>query len=174
MATIQDFKSQITQGGARPNQFRVVLTFPTWVQTGIPAANAAQFLANSTSLPSSNLGDIPLAYRGRPVHFAGERTFEPWNINVINETDFLIRNSLENWMNGIVNLNATNGLVAPGNYQTDLVVSQLDRNDAVLKTYTLKDAYPVAVGGIELSFENNSSIEQFPVTFEFNYYTTTF
>ena len=77
MANISAFKSQITQGGSRPNQFRVKLTFPGFVgAAGTVAAQSAEFLCRSSLLPASNVDDITTYYRGRPVHFAGERTFQ--------------------------------------------------------------------------------------------------
>ena len=83
MATISAFKSQLTQGGTRPNQFRVKLTFPGFVgAAGTVAAQSAEFLCRSSLLPASNLDDITTYYRGRPVHFAGERTFQPWSVTI--------------------------------------------------------------------------------------------
>lgn len=168
MPTISDFKSQLRQGGARSNQFTVELTFPAIAGAG-EAARAASFLCNATSLPAVTVENINLPYRGRPVNFAGERSFAPWSITVINDGDFLIRNAFERWSDGIANFNATNGLVNPGDYQVDLRVLQLDRNGSTLKTYKFYDAFPVELGAIALSYENQA-IETFDVIFQYNYY----
>ena len=171
MANISAFKSQITQGGARPNQFRVKLTFPAFVgAAGTVAAQSAEFLCRSSLLPASNVDDITTYYRGRQVHFAGERTFQPWSVTVYNETNFNIRNAFETWSNGIVNYDATNGFTQPLIYQTDMSVYQLDRNDQVIKEYRFFDAYPVSIGAIGLDYEDNARIEQFDVTFVYNYF----
>ena len=78
MATISAFKAQMQGGGARPNQFRVELTFPAFVGSISSAAgNAAQFLCKSATLPASTVEDITTAYRGRP---AGHRLFLSWSI----------------------------------------------------------------------------------------------
>jgi hypothetical protein len=173
MSTISAFKAQMQGGGARPNQFRVELTFPGFVGGIMTAAgNAAQFMCKSTSLPMSAVTDIESAYRGRPVHFAGERTFQPWSVDILNDTNFLLRNVMEKWQNGILNYSATNGIMRPGDYQTDLAVYQLDRNDRIIKTYKFYDAYPSNVGAIQLSFEQNNAIEEFNVEFTYNYFTT--
>lgn len=172
MATITSFKSQLSLGGARPNQFRVKLTFPAFVgSAGGVAAQQAEFLCRSTLLPASNVDDITAFYRGRPVHFAGERTFQPWSVTIFNESTFSIRNAFERWSDGIINYDATNGIVEPLNYQTDMSVFQLDRNDGVSKEYRFFDAYPVSVGAIGLDYEDNNRIEQFDVTFVYNYFT---
>lgn len=156
------------QGGARSNQFTVELTFPAFAGQG-NTSRAASFLCNATSLPAVSIENIQLQYRGRPVNFAGERSFQPWSITIINDGDFLIRNALERWSHAIANFDATNGLVNPADYQVDMRVIQLDRNGSKLKTYKFFDAYPTEVGQIGLSYDN-PSIQTFDVTFMYNYY----
>lgn len=91
-------------------------------------------------------------------------------MTVYNETNFNIRNAFETWSNGIVNYDATNGFTQPLIYQTDMSVYQLDRNDQVIKEYRFFDAYPVSIGAIGLDYEDNARIEQFDVTFVYNYF----
>lgn len=170
MSTISNFKAQMTGGGARPNQFRVEMTFPAFIGGAAAAGNAAQFLCKSAVLPSSTIDDITAFYRGRPVHFAGERTFAPWTVSVFNDNDFLIRNVMETWSDTILNYDATNGILSPSAYQVDMSVHQLDRNDAIVKTYTFYDVYPTNVGQIQLDFEANNQIELFDVEFTYNYF----
>jgi hypothetical protein len=82
MANIADFKAQLIGGGARPNQFRVDLTFPSYVTLGAIAGLQGQFLCRATSLPASTLENIPIQYRGRAINVAGERTFEQWQVTI--------------------------------------------------------------------------------------------
>lgn len=171
MATISAFKAQMQGGGARPNQFRVELAFPFFIGSlASSAGNAAQFLCKSATLPASTIEDITASYRGRPVHFAGERTFMPWTISIYNDTDFLLRNAMETWSTGVLDYSSTNGLVRPADYQVDMSVYQLDRNDNVIKTYRFFDAYPTNVGQIQLSFDQNNQIEEFEVEFTYNFF----
>ena len=168
MPTISDFKSQLKQGGARSNQFTVELTFPALATAG-GAARAASFLCNATSLPAVTVQELNMPYRGRPVYFAGERTFAPWSITVINDGDFLVRNAFERWSNAIANFNATNGLQNPTDYQVDLRVLQLDRNGNQLKAYKFFDAFPTEIGQMTLSYDN-PNIQTFDVQFVYNFY----
>lgn len=171
MATISGFKSQMQGGGARPNQFRVDLTFPAIAGPNGPfAGQTGQFLCKSSTLPASTLEDITAQYRGRPVHFAGERTFQPWTISIYNDTNFLIRNVMEEWSGRILAYSSTLGTVNPALYQAQMSVHQLDRNDNIIKTYTFYDAYPTSVSQIQLDFEQNNQIETFDVEFTYNYY----
>lgn len=172
MANISDFKAQLTGGGARANQFRVQITFPSFVNLGIVAGLQTQFLCKSAQLPASTVENFGVQYRGRAVNFAGERSFAPWTIQVYNDTNFNIRNAMEQWSNGIQNLAATTGLTNPRDYQVDLAVHQLDRNGATVKTYNFVDAYPTEVGSIELDYDTVNSIETFPITFQYNYWTS--
>lgn len=172
MANIADFKSQMIGGGARPNQFRVELTFPSFVTLGVVAGTRAQFLCKAAQLPGSTIENIPVLYRGRPINFAGERTFQPWTVSIYNDTSFGIRNSLEQWQSGIQNYNATTGRTNPTDYQVDLRVHQLDRNGATIKTYTFHDAYPTSISAVGLDFEQQNAIEQFDVEFTYNFFTS--
>lgn len=159
-------------GGARPNQFRVELTFPSYVSFGAAAGQRAQFLCKAAQLPASTVENIPVLYRGRPVNFAGERAFQPWVVTVYNDTTFGIRNALEQWQSGIQNYNTTNGRTSPTDYQVDLQVHQLDRNGAIIKTYKFVDAYPTAISAIGLDYEQQNAIEQFDVEFTYNFFTS--
>ena len=172
MANIADFKAQLIGGGARPNQFRVELAFPSYVTAGVIAGQRAQFLCKAAQLPAATIEDIPVQYRGRAVHFAGERTFAPWTVTVINDTTFNIRNAFEIWSNGIQNLTTSNGRTNPRDYQVDLNVHQLDRNGAIIKSYKFVDAYPTNIGAIGLSFDTTNAIEEFEVEFTYNYWSS--
>jgi len=172
MANIADFKAQMIGGGARPNQFYVQLTFPTFVTLGPVAGQRAQFLCKAAQLPASTIENIGLLYKGRPVNFAGERTFQPWTVTIYNDTSFGIRNALEQWQSGIQNYDTTDGRVNPVDYQVDLAVYQLDRSGAIIKTYQFIDAFPTSISAIGLDYEQQNAIEQFDVEFQYNYFTS--
>lgn len=172
MADINQFKQNMIAGGARANQFKVEITFPGIASGGGDAGRAVEFLAKSAQLPSSTLSDVAVMYRGRPVHFAGEREFAPWTIEVYNDNNFLVRNAFESWVDSIQNAENTNGIQTPGLYQTQMKVHQLDRNDQIVKTYQFVDAWPTEIGQIALDWEQNNQIEVFPVTFQYNYWTS--
>jgi hypothetical protein len=172
MANISDFKARMLGGGARPNQFRVELTFPTFVGAGSAVGNTSQFLCKATTLPQSAIDNIQVMYRGRQVNFAGEKTFTPWSVDIYNDVNFSVRNAFERWSNGVQENARTNGITNPLQYQVDLLVHQLDRNGAVIKTYRFVDAYPTNVGQIALDYDANTSIEIFPVEFHYNYWTS--
>jgi hypothetical protein len=118
-----------------------------------------------------SLGEIPIAFRGRSIYIAGDREFgEQWTTTFFNDTDFMIRNAMERWSNGINDLANNTGVIAPADYQTDLTVEQLDRDDTVLKSYIFRSAWPVAVSSIDLTSENATAIEEFSVTWRYQHF----
>ncbi len=138
MANVSDFISKLKGGGARQNQFKVTMPFPGFAAVGGETESMA-FLCSATTLPASTLGEIVVPFRGRNIYMAGDRPEpETWSTNFMNDTDFMIRNAMERWMNGINDLAENTGVVAPADYQTDLTVEQLDRDDTVLKSYIFK------------------------------------
>jgi hypothetical protein len=173
MANISDFKAQLIGGGARPNQFQVELTFPTYVIGGPAAGLQSQFLCKAAQLPASNVENMGIQYRGRQVNFAGERSFQPWTVSIYNDTTFAIRNAMEVWSDGIQNHSQTNGRTNPRDYQVDLRVHQLDRNGAIVKSYKFHDAYPTTIGPIVVDYEQANQMEIFDVEFTYNYWTST-
>jgi hypothetical protein len=88
----------------------------------------------------------------------------------MNDTDFGIRTAMELWMNGINDLAEGTGVVNLADYQTDLQVEQLDRDDTILKTYIFRNAWPTTVAAIELTSENADAIEEFEVTWRYQHF----
>ena len=170
MANIDDFKANLIGGGARANQFRVTITPPPGIAIGLDVRRAS-FLVTASNLPASNLGEIPVPFRGRNIYVSGDRPeFEAWTTTFYNDTDFMIRNAMERWNNGINDMATNLGVVNPADYQTDLFVEQLDRDETVLKTYVFKSAYPLTVGTIELSSASAGELETFDCTWRYQHF----
>lgn len=163
---IASFKNALLNGGSRPNQFACLMTWPAAV--GVPPnAGDQNLLFTSATLPQSQVNPTIVSYRGREVKFAGERTFDPWTVSVLNDTDMTLRSYFEKWsdlMNDYVN---NGGSTAPSTYQVDLQVQQLDRNDEITRTYTLRGAFPINVGEVALSYNANDLVSEFSVTFAY-------
>jgi len=170
MAAIDDFKANLIGGGARANQFRVTITPPSGIAIGLDVRRTS-FLVKASNLPAQTLGEIAVPFRGRSIYMAGDREFaDPWSTTFINDTDFMIRNAMERWSNGINDLAEGTGVVAPADYQTDLFVEQLDRDDTVLKSYIFRNAWPLTVATIELATETNNTIEEFECTWRYQHF----
>ena len=171
MPNINDFKSRLAGGGARANQFKVTMPFPGYAAVGGETSDLA-FLCTSTSIPGQSIANISVPFRGRVLQIAGDRTFNPFSITVLNDTDFKIYRAMERWMNGINNMTDNEGLTNPVDYQVDVFIDHLDRNGATLKSYTLRGAFPTSLADIDLSYADNNSIETFTTSFTYQYFET--
>ena len=170
MANIDDFKANLIGGGARANQYRVTVTPPPGIAIGLDVRRAS-FLVTSSSLPAQTLGEIAIPFRGRNIYIAGDRTFDdPWTTTFMNDTDFMVRNAMELWSNGINDLANNTGVISPADYQSDLTVEQLDRDDTVLKSYIFRSAWPTSVGAVELTNDTADAIETFEVTWRYQHF----
>ena len=169
---VERFKSALTNGGARPNQFAVQLSFPTYVAAQSIAVARAPFLVNIAELPGQTVNPAIVQYRGREVKFAGDRIFAPYTITVMNDAEMSIRNGMEQWMGGMEDNAAKIGRLQPSEYQRDIDVLQLDRNGNILKSYKLVNAFPVDLSPVALDFGANDQISQFTVTFQYQHFTT--
>jgi len=171
MASLDKFKGYLIGGGARANQFRVIMNTPATLITDTNSERTS-FMIKTAQLPGQTIGEIAVPFRGRNLYIAGDREFETWSTTIINDTDFAVRNLIEQWMNGMNDLVNNTGAIDPGSYQADLKVQQLDRgNDSVLKTYNLIGCFPQAMTGIDLSYETQNEIEQFEVTWRYQHFT---
>jgi hypothetical protein len=169
MANIDDFKAKLTGGGARANMFKVICNFP--VATG-GDAELASFMIKNASLPSSVMSTIEIPFRGRKLKIAGERTFEPWSITVMNDTNFSIRDSFERWMNSINQHINNTGIATPVDYQSDMTVQQLDKDETVVKSYDLRGVFPTNISQIDLDVAAEDQIEEFTVELQYQYWTS--
>ena len=170
MAMIDDFKANLIGGGARANQYRVTITPPPGIAIGMDVRRTS-FLVTASNLPAQTLAEIAIPFRGRSIYIAGDREFgDPWTTSFINDTDFMVRKAIERWSNGINDLAEGTGVIAPADYQTDLTVEHLDRDDTVLKSYIFRSAWPTSVAAIELTNDAQDAIETFEVTWRYQHF----
>ena len=170
MAAIDDFKANLIGGGARANQYRVTITPPPGIAIGLDVRRTS-FLVTASNLPAQTLGEIAIPFRGRSIYIAGDRSFEEtWTTTFMNDTDFMIRNAMERWSNGINDLAEGTGVIAPADYQTDLFVDHLDRDDTILKSYIFRNAWPTTISAIELANETADAIETFECTWRYQHF----
>lgn len=169
---VQEFAAQLQFGGARPTLFQVIINNPVNAAGDLKTP----FMVKASQLPGSTLGQVEVPYMGRKLKIAGDRTFEEWTATIINDEDFLIRNAMEQWMNAI-NTHATNqrefGSASPLLYKTQAVVSQLSKTGVTLREYTFSGLWPTNVAPIELGWEQNDTIEEYQVTFAYDYWEVT-
>jgi hypothetical protein len=169
---VERFKSALTNGGVRPNQFAVQLSYPTYVTGQSIAVARSPFLVSVAELPGQTVNPAIIQYRGREVKFVGDRVFAPWTITVLNDSEMSIRNAVEQWMGGMEDNVSKFGRLQPAQYQRDLDIFQLDRNGNILKSYKLMGAFPVDLSPVGLDFGANDQISTFTCTFQYQTFTS--
>jgi len=183
--SLTKFKSILAGGGARPNLFEVTISdFPGYTDA---VGEDIKFLCKGAQLPESTVGLVEVPFRGRTFKVAGDRTFAPWSITVINDTDFAIRNAMETWMQTIAQYKDGSGATDPGDYMREATVSQLLRDpsttgatagggtninniDEQAGQYKFYDIWPTNVSAIDLSYDSSDVLEEFTVEFQVNYW----
>ena len=180
--SIVDFRSRMKGGGARSNLFEVQMSFPDFAKPVSEALNDIPFLVKAAEIPASNIGNIPVPFRGRVLPIAGDRTFDPWTVTIINDTNFRLRDVMERWSDGINDIQTAQGTTNPEEYQTQAKVLQLSRgidtngkvrsnsNIPILREYDFIGIYPNVVSSIPLDHGATDQIEEFQVTFNYLYY----
>ena len=181
---ITNFRDRLVGGGARPNLFEVNIELPDGVIGQADYRDDVRFMVKAAEIPAANIGNIPVPFRGRVLPVAGDRTFDPWTVTIINDSKFNIRDAMEQWSNKINDLQFDVGDISPSNYQTKAEVFQLSRGGKttsasstggesinVLRTYNFEGIYPSVVSSIPLDYGATDSIEEFQVTFNYLFWT---
>ncbi len=172
---VAEFRANMIGDGARPNLFSVSLVFPTLALNGTTAGQKVNFMAKAAQLPGSTLGTVPVYYFGREMKFPGNRSFADWTLTIINDEDFVIRNSLESWMNAI-NSHAGNlrsgAATSSTGYSVDATVTQYGKTGNELKKYNFVGMFPLDLAPIDLDWGSNDAIEEYTCTFAYQYWET--
>jgi len=164
---VDDFKAKLTGGGARSNLFKATVNFPGYAGGDVELTS---FMVKAAQLPSSMINPIIMPFRGRQLKIAGDRSFEPWTIVVINDAGFSTRNAFERWMNGINQHKANTGFTDPTDYQADMIIEQLDKGGNTIKKYDFRGTFPTMLGPIEVSYDSENTIEEFQVELQVQYW----
>ena len=180
---ISDFKSKLAGGGARPNLFEVVMSFPAASPTDSNVLDKIRFLVKTAALPASNIASIDVPFRGRIFKVSGDRTFDVWTVTILNDEAFGHRRAFEAWMQNVAQYGDSSGLVNPADYMGNATVYQLGRTAAVqqgegtssgpsniLAQYKFVDIFPTSVSDIPLSYDTGDTIEEFTVEFQIQYF----
>ena len=170
---VQEFRSQLVFDGARPNLFQCDITFPILALGEGDPNRKYTFMARAAQLPGTTVNQIPVNYFGRELKFSGNRSFPEWTVTIINDEDFVIRKAMERWMNGLNSHvgNVRNPLfINNAAYQTDGYVTQFGKSGNEIKAYKFVGMFPIDVSPIELDWGSNDTIEEYAVTFAYQWW----
>lgn len=172
---VANFRSQMVGDGARPNLFSCTIPDLTVNVNGETGSEVAfNFMCRAAQLPGSTVNQVPVNYFGRELKFSGNRIFTEWTVTIINDEDFKIRNTFERWMSALnSHVGNLRSLVSPLTYQKDGYVTQYGKAGNVIKEYKFVGMFPIDVSPIELDWGANDAIEEFAVTFAYQWWEST-
>ena len=167
------FASALKYGGARPSLFEFSITgAPSTVSASL---SDVHLYCNVSEIPPLTLTPIERQYFGRTVKIPGDLVFADLTTTIINTESFNVRNEIEKWMEHINSTRSNYGQATTGsvtNFGTGTAqLKHYQKNGTVTMIYQFNDIWPTALSEIALSYDTASDIEQFDVTWAYNYYT---
>lgn len=166
---INTFKARgLKFDGARPSLFEVDI-FPPSTSPSSPQVN---FLCRAASIPPAPFASVPVPYMGRDIKLIGDREFPDWTVTIMNDEDYALRQMFEKWSNqmNLLISNIMDPAVYPLGYKTTANVRQLGKGGALIAQYQMVGIFPVNVDQIPLDWGQKNAIEQFDVTFAYDFW----
>ena len=164
--SIDTFKSALKYGGARP-------AFFDFAVSGTTAITNMKLYCNVSALPPLTVTPIERQYFGRTVKIPGDMVFGDLSTTVIQTEAGTERAGIEGWMQKI-NSHVENERAYAGQMGSDWAEGQLVQygKDAIpILTIKFIGLWPTTLAEIPLSYDTMSDIEQFDVTWAYQYYT---
>lgn len=165
-------------GGARPSLFEVNIKFPQGAGfTSLSSEGEAQlrFVCSASTIPASSIASIDVPYFGRKVKVSGDRTYDDWNVNVMNDEDYLVRKAFEEWhsaINSIVpNLKtASPSEAAPLGYKGTATVKHYGKQGNTIRQYQFVNIFPTSIEAMALDWNTTNTIQSFGARFAYDYW----
>ena len=146
------------RGGLRANRFKVAVD-------GIDSK--LEFLCRSATIPSSEIGVIPVLYQGIEIPVPGDRVGgRIWTIEIFADTDSTVRDELELWSELIRPQFVPGGLDITAAMRT-ATVDLLSTSNEVLKSYRMIKCWPSVIGELPMAHDSSDTIVSYTVDFSF-------
>ena len=168
-STLSNFKGALEFGGARPSLFEMTVSTPSTIGNNFDDMKTH---CNVSAIPPLTVTPIERQYFGRTVKIPGDMVFGDLNTTIINSENFSIRNDIDDWMNAMNTHVANVGFSNNNDWAGSLTLTQYSKDGESLMTWTFVDCWPQTVAEIALSYDTASDIEQYDVTWAYNYYTS--
>ena len=172
---LSTFQSALATGGARPSLFNLTVSD---TPNGVTTTNFSniKYLCRVSALPPLTVTPIERQYFGRTVKIPGDMVFGDLSTTIIQTEGGQERAELETWMqeinhtgNNVMNVNH----VTSNGFAGTVSLNQYGKSgsETALHTIEFMDCWPSAIAEIALSYDTASDIEEFDVTWTYNYYT---
>ena len=170
---VTEFKTNLATGGgaARPSLYTVDINAPgNWSFSG-----SSNILVKAAAIPASTLAPLTTNYMGRAYKTPGFRTFDVWNVTVINDEDMAARSQLIGWMRWIGgslqgNRSAFLGGKVPDSSEGDATVVQMGKDGKSKQSWKIYQMWPTELGEIALDWSSDA-IQEYTVAFAYDYWS---
>ena len=171
---VTDFKTQLATGGggARPSLYTVDINGPI---TGLSFSGSSNILVKAAAIPASTLAPLTTNYMGRAYKTPGFRTFDVWNVTVINDEDMAARSNIISWMRRISgslegNRSTFLGGKVPDSSEGDATVTQMGKDGSTKQSWKVHQMWPTELGEIALDWSSDA-IQEYTVAFAYDYWS---
>lgn len=167
---VSSFKNAIGLG-VRPNLYKVTVTS---TDLKVAETDAASLLVKSAALPGSTVGTIEVPHiGGRRLKLAGDRTYADWTMTVIADGSYATRKIYEDFHNLFVSNDFQSDSVGTrGTGLATVTIQQFDVDGgSMIRKYVLQNCFITSISTIDLSYDSADSIEEFTVTWSYDYFT---
>jgi hypothetical protein len=172
----EDFSAQIAANRfSRPNRFAVkihclkLLSLPYFEKLDITDLDIAKRLtlrAESTELPGSSFSTSDVRLFGPIVQYPMDTLYPEVTVTFILGESMKEKYFFDAWMYSIQDPE-TNNISYSDTYTTDIVIQQLDQNDAVRYQVQLFNAYPLGINSMKLDYGEKDSYGRLEVRFTY-------
>lgn len=163
------------KGGTHASRFRVTAAFPPGISTP-SLRQLSQYTVTAATLPGIEQGDIQVPIHGRIAKFVGDIQYQPWQIQIINNQTFDLRDAFERWVQLTNRAFYNTGSNDPNEYMVDLKVEQMTKDanggerGEVLKTYNFIRAFPTSISDMQGDYQALNTFQNFAVTINYQYW----
>jgi len=177
---INTFRTAFT--ASRSNRYLINPVGPLGQNLGLDVEHMTLF-AKATSIPGTQIGMIPVGYRGRVIKFAGERQFGEWVFQVYDGTirgqsNSSIRQIMENWIE-LTNSSKAHEVRLNTASQSPWKIQWFDTDDGhgrgiandFTQTFNLHNCWPIDISPIDLSYDQADAFSEFTLTLAYDYHT---
>ena len=173
---VTDFKTNLATGGggARPSLYTVDINGPV---AGVSFSGSSNILVKAAAIPASTIAPLTTNYMGRAYKTPGFRTFDVWNVTVINDEDMAARGNIIKWMTFLGGTlagarSATFGGATEvlAESEGDATITQMGLDGGAKQSWKVHQMWPTELGEIALDWSSDA-IEEYTVAFAFDYWS---
>lgn len=128
-------------------------------------------LARTTTLPGYNVGQVLIPFQGVNIKLGTTPEFPDWTVTFLSDEAQELRRIIMNWQAIVYDIGV--GETGHSNeYKSDQVsVAQLARTGDIVAAYNFAGCWPRTVAEITVGHDQNAAVEQFDVTFSYDFFT---